>query len=225
MIARSKILQPEEIEAALEYLRGKQHTKNGRLNLILFRLSCCCGLRASEIVGLNLGDLVVDGPCPTLTVRKECTKGKGSYGKKREIPLDMDEGTLNDIRGWYALRAEQVGGREDAPFVCGQSQGPQQVTMGNRLTRFLVGRRWKTVMQVLSEGRRKQLSIHKGRHTAISYHLAAGYDPVEIRDMAGHAGIGTTNRYSHSVGRKRLPSVFGFASRGHNPDQNAPQDT
>jgi len=219
MIERHYILQPEEIELVLHHLRDKQ-TKNGRLNLTIFRLSCCCGLRAGEIIGLNLGDVIVESACPTLTVRKATTKGKHSYGKQRTIPRDLDAGTLADLAHWHRLRTEQTGGDPDAPFVCGQSAGPRVTTMGRRLAEYQVLRRWRTALEPLPQPRRAQLSIHKGRHTFISHTLHAGYDLAEVRDFAGHAQVSTTNLYTHSLSRtSRRPDVFGFASPPQSPDQ------
>jgi len=210
MFDRHKILQPEEIQQVLKGLRRRGHTKNGRLNLVIFRLSCCYGLRACEIIGLNISDLVVEGTCPTLTVRKAVTKGKASYGKKRVIRLDIDSGSLADIREWYEKRtAETVD--PNAPFVCGQSSGPLQKTEGKRLTEDLIALRWRTAIKCLPAGRRKQVSIHGGRHSFVSHALAAGYHLVEVKELAGHANVATTDLYAHALDRTERPDVFAFA--------------
>ena len=210
MIPRHKILQPDEIAVVLEHMASKQHTKNGQLDLVIFRLACCYGLRRGEIVGLNLGDVVVDGPCPLINIRKATTKGKASYGRARTIPLDIDQGSLADIKRWHELRSQVAGGSD--PFVCGMSTGPKQHTFGKRLTEGLVARRWKTALKILAEARRKQLSIHKGRHTFCSHVMAAGYSLVEVKEMAGHRNIATTDIYAHSLDREQRPDAFPYAS-------------
>ena len=54
----TKILTRRELAAVLADLRRKApRSKNTRLNLAVFRLAACCGLRASEIAKLRLGDV------------------------------------------------------------------------------------------------------------------------------------------------------------------------
>lgn len=209
MISRHKILQPDEIALVLGKMREKQHTKNGQVDLIVFRLACCCGLRRGEIVALNIGDVIVAGPCPAITIRKQTTKGKGSYGQARTIPLDMDQGTLDDLREWHSARWEATGGQRNEPFVCGVSEGSVLYTRGKRLTEDLVARRWKTALKILKEERRRQLSIHKGRHTFISHSIHAGIPLAEVQEMAGHSQISSTNEYVHSLDQRRPRNVFG----------------
>jgi integrase len=51
----SKILTRRELAVALADLASKApRSRNTRMNLILVRLACCCGLRVSEIAGLRL---------------------------------------------------------------------------------------------------------------------------------------------------------------------------
>ena len=59
---------------------------NAWVNLILFRLSVCCGLRVSELCNLVIGDIMITGPRPSLRVRANATKAtrqiKGKTTKK-----------------------------------------------------------------------------------------------------------------------------------------------
>jgi integrase len=41
-----------------------------RMNLVIVRLACCCGLRAREIGGLRLADIFVGIPRPHLQVHR-----------------------------------------------------------------------------------------------------------------------------------------------------------
>jgi hypothetical protein len=46
----TKILTRQELRLVLADLKGQaQRSKEGHVNLILFRLAACCGLRVSEI--------------------------------------------------------------------------------------------------------------------------------------------------------------------------------
>ena len=54
----TKILTRAEVQAVLADLKRKAvRSKNTRLNLVIFRLAACCGLRASEIAQLHMADL------------------------------------------------------------------------------------------------------------------------------------------------------------------------
>jgi integrase len=90
-----------------------ERSANARRNLIVVRLACCCGLRVSEIAGLQLGDVLVEVARPHLRLRRETTKGK----RARMVPLWWDAGTLADLRAWKAERQAQGASVRD-PLVC-----------------------------------------------------------------------------------------------------------
>jgi integrase len=80
----TKILTRTELAAVLADLKRKAvRSKNSRLNLVIFRLACCCGLRASEIAHLRVDDVRVDLARPHLRIRRGAAKG----GKARTAPL------------------------------------------------------------------------------------------------------------------------------------------
>src|SRR5262245_14620999 len=57
----TKILTRQELRLVLSDLkRQAQRSKQGHVNLILFRLAVCCGLRVSEIAHLHIGDVRTD---------------------------------------------------------------------------------------------------------------------------------------------------------------------
>lgn len=211
----TKILDITEVRAILLDLKHRmKKARNQRLNLIVFRLACCCGLRRGEICGLNLGDLVTTGERPCLRVRKEITKGKtitkrdGTKEVRRRgriVPLWWDKGTLADLRDWIEFRKAMGTGPSD-PLLVGLN--PHRGT-GKRMTGSKLGYRWKTCIKCLGEERQSQLSIHSGRHTFASLSLQAGHSLVAVRDALGHANISTTSVYLHAIDQAGLPDVFG----------------
>ena len=113
-VDRSKILQPDEIHTVLADLRRKaRRATNTKMNLTVFRLATCCGLRASEIAGLVLADVQVNSTQPKIRVRREVGKGH----KARKVPLTWDEGTLGDLREWKRFRLEQAPRTMTASFA------------------------------------------------------------------------------------------------------------
>ena len=103
-IDSTKILLRHELAAILTDLQQKsRRSASTRLNRTIFRLACCCGLRVSEIAGLQLGDLQLAGPRPHLRIRAHVAKG----GRGRRVPCWWDAGTLADLNAWYAERVAQ----------------------------------------------------------------------------------------------------------------------
>ena len=209
-IHTSKILLCEEIQTVLADLHKRsQRSINAWVNLTVFRLACCCGLRASEICGLRMDDLVLEGSRPLIQIRKDNTKQHGGQHLSREVPLWWDAGTLADLRDWGTLRLEQGAGSSD-PFVCSQSRGKVYPTAGKPLNRILAGRRWKTAIGVLGAARQRQLSIHKGRHSFCSHAMAAGRSVLEVQRAAGHSDAGMTlNTYGHLIDSGNVRDIFG----------------
>ena len=190
-IDRSKILQPNEIRCVLEDLARKgRRSLNTRMNRIIFRLSCCAGLRASEIAGLTLADVQVDSSQPKIRARKEITKGH----KARKVPLTWDQGTLSDLRDWKRFRREQ-GADDEARFICSQHRD----SLGNALDRRNLRKRFKVCCKCLGPERQAEMTIHNGRHSFVSHSLHGGRDVAAVREAVGHSSLSVTSLYSHLV--------------------------
>ena len=75
----TRLLSRRELTTVLADLATRaRRSVNDRRNRIVVRLACCCGLRVSEIAGLQLDDVVVDLPRPHVRLRREITKGSSS---------------------------------------------------------------------------------------------------------------------------------------------------
>jgi len=179
----TKILFRSEITAILRDLQRKgKRSPSTRLNLIVFRLATCCGLRASEIANLRIGDVRVETSRPHIRIRVGAAKG----GRPRTVPLWWDARTLEDLRDWKKDRA----GQSDDPFVA-----PLHST--KRFSRHTLRKRFLTACRSLGPERLAALTIHHGRHTFISHALAGGRTLAEVRDAVGHANISITSAYLH----------------------------
>jgi integrase/recombinase XerD len=186
-----KILTRRELAMVLaDSKRLSARSANTRRNLIVVRLACCCGLRVSEIAGLTMTNVVVDGHRPHLRLPKAITKGK----KARVVPLWWDAGTLADLAAWKAERVAQ-GARPSDPFVC----SVQAHLQGRPLQRAAIRRRFLSACKVLGPARSRALTIHHGRHTFISHALAGGRSLAEVRAAAGHSNVSVTSAYLHIV--------------------------
>jgi integrase/recombinase XerC len=141
------------------------------------------GLRVSELVGLNLADLI-DGHT-ALRVR-----GKG--GKERIVPLVAKAQAA--LEAFLARRAELGSG--PAVFLNRR---------GGRLTTRSVARH--IARYALICGTQRHVHPHALRHSFATHLLDMGADLRGIQELLGHASLSTTQRYTH-VSSERLVQIY-----------------
>jgi integrase/recombinase XerD len=190
-VTREKVLIKDEITRILADLKRKgRRSVNTRQNLILFRLACCCGLRASELTRLTLDNVRANSTSPNIRVPKTIAKG----GKARTVPLTFDQGTLDDLRAWKAFRQTQGATGADL-FICSQGKS----SFGKQIDRRNARLRFKACCACLGPERRADVTIHHGRHSFISHALHQGVSIVQVKEAAGHWSLNTTSIYAHVV--------------------------
>ena len=138
----------------------------------LFELLYGCGLRVSELVGLNLEDL--DRAEHWLRVR-----GKGR--KERQVPVP---GKAAEALECY-LAGRPVVREQPAVFLNRR---------GRRLTREGVGWLVKLYARLLSGD--DSIHPHSFRHAYATHLLADGADLRAIQELLGHARLSTTQKYT-----------------------------
>lgn len=198
----TKILSRAEMQLVLADLRRKlPGSPNARLNLVLFRLAACCGLRVSEIASLTLADVRTEHARPHLRIRRGAAKG----GRPRTVPLWWDKGTLDDLAAWKAERVQRGANAGDPYLVPGKS-----TKAGVTFSRHTLRKRFRTACKALGAIRLEGLTIHHGRHTFISHALAGGRTLAEVRDAAGHQNVSITSTYLHvAVEDEGVGQLFG----------------
>lgn len=205
----TRILSMDEIKTVVKDLRRKsRRSPNGGMNLAIFRLSCCAGLRRCEISGLDVQDVVVNTGKPYVMVKSTATKkNRFGVGHARKVPLWWDSGTLDDVSRWLEIRNQDGAARLD-PFVCVRRQGASQ---GQQMSPVMISARWKTAVASLSSDRRARSTVHDGRHSFCSHSLAAGRSLIEVKKAAGHRSVIVTEIYLHNVDREGVVDVFATA--------------
>jgi integrase/recombinase XerC len=151
---------------------------------VIFELLYGCGIRNSELVGLNL-DSVKWGDDAILV------RGKGR--KERLVPLG-DEAAVA-LRAYLPVRAERLMAAGRGVLV---HEGPLVVNLrirGDcRLTTRSVGRIVKAI--ALSRGLAADVHPHTLRHAFGTHMLEEGADLRAIQEMLGHERLSTTQRYT-----------------------------
>jgi site-specific recombinase XerD len=153
----------------------------------LFELAYACGLRAEELVNLDVGSIDFDG---------EQVRVEGKGGKTRFVPVG--EHALRAIAR-YLERARgtlDAGGGESALFLS---------KTGRRLSTSDVRRRLRTwARQAASQG---AVHPHALRHSFATHLLDGGADLRAIQALLGHASISTTQVYTR-VESARLRAAY-----------------
>src|SRR5438874_3154605 len=180
-----KVLSRGEVTKLLEQPNGDGATD--LRDAALLELMYACGLRASEAIGIEIGD--VDLEDGVLRAR-----GKGS--KERVVPIGR--------RAIEAVRRYLEFGRQ--PLVRGRHVPQLFVNFrGEALTRqglYKIVRR-----HAAAAGLDDRMSPHTLRHTFATHLLAGGCDLRSVQEMLGHADVATTQLYTH-LSSERLKDVY-----------------
>lgn len=169
----------------------------------LFELAYASGLRAEELVDLDVDSLDFDG---------EAVRVEGKGGKTRVVPVG--EHALSALAAYLerarpALRVTTVAGSaagtgSDEPLFLSKS--------GRRLGTSDVRRRlrtWARAAQGQAPGL-AQAHPHALRHSFATHLLDGGADLRSIQELLGHSTISTTQVYTR-VESARLRSVYARA--------------
>jgi integrase/recombinase XerC len=141
----------------------------------LFELAYSCGLRVSELTGLDLDSI-------DRSTGEARVTGKGS--KTRIVPVGTH--ALRALGAWIAERAALAAPGERALFVArsGKRLGPREVQ--RRVKRYAA-----------AAGLEVDVHPHMLRHSFASHVLQSSGDLRAVQEMLGHASIASTQVYTH----------------------------
>lgn len=184
--ALPKFLSVDEVDALLE--QPDVTTAAGLRDRALLELLYATGLRVSELVGLQSGDLHLDAG------HLICF-GKG--GKERLVPIGR--AAVEWLRRYLATARPALLGRRTSRCVFVNARG------GVRLSRVGCWKRLKH--HALQAGLPRGLSPHVLRHSFATHLLERGADLRSIQTLLGHADLSTTQIYTHVLAA-RLRAVY-----------------
>lgn len=145
------------------------------------------GIRVSELVGLNLGDL--DRARNTIRVI-----GKGD--KERIVPIGQP--ALRAIDRWLNEARRELSSSESGEALFLGSRGKR---IDPRVVRQVV----YEAMQAL--GSNKKMGPHALRHSAATHLLEGGADLRTVQEILGHSSLATTQIYTH-VSEERIKKAY-----------------
>lgn len=179
---------------------SEDQTRFAQRDLAMIALMLFCGLRISEVAGLNRGDI-------RWTEQLLIVRGKGN--KIRELP--MNEYVLKLLNDYLKVRPqpryrkkrpasetpmdharkqleEKVGGQEEALFISSHLR-----RISTRGIRDVVD---KAMEKVVLDDPTKRITPHKLRHTFATLLYLNGADINVLKDLLGHADLSSTQIYA-----------------------------
>ena len=165
-----RYLTLDESISLLESVDGPKRERD----LCILTLFLNCGLRISELIGLNLSD-----------IHEDALRVLGKGNKVRMVYLN--QACLDTLRDYLAVRRPITGPDRDALFLSARNQ---------RISRSMVN---ALVKKHLSQAGldSTQYSSHKLRHTAATLMLQNGVDVRAVQEVLGHEHLNTTEIYTH----------------------------
>jgi integrase/recombinase XerD len=153
----------------------------------LLEVMYACGLRASETIALELGDVDLD---------EGMLRARGKGSKERIVPV-----------GSAAVAALCAWCERGRPTLEGEAS--THALFLNHRGRSLTRQGLYKIVQshARSAGLAERMSPHTLRHTFATHLLAGGCDLRSVQDMLGHADLVTTQIYTH-LSSERLKSVY-----------------
>lgn len=165
-----KYLTMEQSAALLRSVEGQNQVRDYAILMIFLN----CGIRRSELVGLNISDIYED---------RLRVVGKGN--KERFVYFGTP--CRKAIEAYMVERNKKV--LTDNRALFGSRNGNRiSVTAVHRLVE-------KALKQAGLDA--TQFSAHKLRHTAATMMLSGGVDVKTVQEVLGHENLNTTQIYTH----------------------------
>jgi integrase/recombinase XerD len=179
------VLTRGEVDRLLAVPRGTQPA--ALRDRALLEVMYACGLRASELIGLEL---------PDVDLEEGLIRARGKGSKERVVP--MGQAAVRALRAYLERGRPALvrGGGESHLFVNFR---------GGALTRqglYKIVRR-----HAVRAGLADRMSPHTLRHTFATHLLTGGCDLRSVQEMLGHADVSTTQVYTH-LSSQRLKDVY-----------------
>jgi integrase/recombinase XerC len=160
-------------------------------DLAILELFYGTGMRLSELVGLNTGDV---------NAVSEQVRLRGKGRKERIVPLGRAAGRA-------LRRYERV--REELLAAARSGKGDRRALFlgrgGKRLTPRAVQLAVRRHLRLFGE--RSGLKVHSLRHSFATHLLDAGADLRAVQELLGHSSLSTTQVYTHTS-VERLKRVY-----------------
>jgi integrase/recombinase XerD len=159
----------------------------------LLEVMYACGLRVSEVTGLEVSDIDLD---------EGMLRARGKGSKERLVPVGRH---ASAALGAYCARGRPalLGARAESKLFVNRRggglsrQGLYKIVQGH----------------ARGAGLQERMSPHTLRHSFATHLLAGGCDLRSLQEMLGHADLATTQVYTHLSAERLKDAYFGAHPR------------
>jgi integrase/recombinase XerC len=199
------------VDAAVAYVASPTSLRDRAITELIYS----CGLRLSELVGLNVSALQAKAEEGYLDLQAAEVVVVGKGRKTRKCPIGQP--ALEALRAWLPERTSILAGQP--------TQSDQAALFINRRGERLSGRSVQRLFakQAQAAGLGLQVHPHMLRHSFASHLLQSCGDLRAVQELLGHAQISTTQVYTH-LDFQRLASVYDQAHPRAKRSSDAPED-
>lgn len=170
----------------------------GKRDRAILELLYATGIRVSELVGLDLGDI---------EQHEQVLRVVGKGRKERIVPFGAKASEA--LQAYLDARIELLASKRPPPRQAGRAANPVEAVFLNaragRLTTRSVGYIVDRYVGLLAQ--RLKVHPHTLRHTFATHMLNAGADLRAIQELLGHESLSTTQKYTH-VSTEQLVKVY-----------------
>ena len=177
-----KYLSLEDSKALLSSIEMDEADRNKERDYAIITIFLNCGIRLSELVGINIDDI-------DFSDNKMTVIGKGN----KERTIYLNSACISAINSYLDVRPKEGVKHDKKNSNKALFLSERKERIGNRTVQYVV----KNELQKAGLDTTKY-STHKLRHTAAT--LMYQYGGVDIRalqELLGHASISTTEIYTH----------------------------
>ena len=177
-----KYLSLDDSKKLLTVTVNDESDENKERDYAIITLFLNCGLRLSELIGINLQDINFDDYKLTVI-------GKGN----KERTIYLNKACINAIKDYIKVRPTEGVKNDSKASNKALFLSKRRERISNRTVQYIVEKELRKAGLDTSK-----YSTHKLRHTAAT--LMYQYGEVDIRalqEMLGHKSISTTEIYTH----------------------------
>lgn len=179
-ISQAKALLDGAVELADEDAEPEVQAARKR-DLAMLEVLYSCGIRVSELVGLDL---------PDLDFQRGLLRVLGKGGKERTVPLGAP--AMRALENWLQVRS-----------LLAAPEAGEAIFVGNRGRRIDQRVVRATVHEALAGvPDAPDLGPHGLRHAMATHLLEGGADLRSVQELLGHSSLATTQLYTHVSGER-----------------------
>ena len=197
-----KYLSLEDSKRLLN-VAGSDDNRNNKRDYAIITLFLNCGMRLSELVGINIKDINFS-ECQMTVI------GKGN----KERTIYLNKACMTAINNYLAVRPVEGIKTDKANYKNALFLSERKERISRRTVQYIVDKELRVAGLDTSK-----YSVHKLRHTAAT--LMYQYGNVDIRalqEVLGHESISTTEIYTH------VANVQARSAIENNPLSDVTQD-